>query len=195
MNFTTIEPALCALVATLTGIEAACVRMENTPAVRHNGREALLSWVSTEAPGGDDTRWAYTADADPLQEMRVTVEGPRAATLQVSVETHNQAAGQTARVLAERTRTRLQWPSSRASLAAVGLALVRVADVRQLDYEVDSRTVSRALFEVRFNGADAAEDEAARTSYIATVGVTAAVTGPDGELVVPSTIQPSGTVP
>lgn len=191
MDFATIEPALRALVATATGIEASCCVFENAPRPIHNGKLALLSWVSTEAPGGDDLRWDYVADADPLAEMRPTVAGPRAATLQVSVETQNQTPGLTARALAETARARLQWPSARASLAAVGLALVSVAGVRQADYRVDGRWMPRALFEVRLNGASSAEDVAGRTSYIATVGVTATVTRPDDAPVL-SSLQPSG---
>ena len=200
MNLATIEPALCTLVASLlglTGSDAACVQFENAPRVRNNGVAVLLSWVSTGNVGAssDEERWSYTADADPLQEMRVTVSGPRALRLQVAVETLDQRPGHTARYVAERARARFAWPSSRAALAVVALAFVRVSDVTTADYRVDGRWMPRSLFEVAFNGAHSEEDEAARTSYIATVEVTANVTRPDGNPVTPSSLQPSGDAP
>lgn len=197
MDFTTIEPALCALVASATGIEAACVLFENMPRVRHNGRLALLSWVSTGGVGSatDEERWAYTPNADPLQEMRVTLCGPRELRLQVSVETLDQRPGYTARALAERARDRFTMPSSRTALAAVGLAFVRATEATQRDYRVDGRWVPRALFEVQLNGAASVEDVDARTSYIATAEVTASVVRPDGTPVTPSSLQPSGDAP
>jgi len=195
-----IEPALCTLVAAclgLTGDDALCVQMENAPRVRSNGRRALLSWVSTGNVGGatDEERWSYTADADPLAEMRVTLRGPRALRLQVSVETLDQRPGHTARALAETARGRFAFPSSRAALSAVGLAFVRATDVTNADYRLDGRWTPRSLFEVQMNGAHSEEDTSARTSYIAAVEVTASVTRPDGTTVTPSSLQPSGDAP
>lgn len=200
MDFATIEPALCTLVASLlglTGSDASCVQFENAPRVRNNGVAVLLSWVSTGNVGNasDEERWSYTADADPLQEMRVTVSGPRALRLQVAVETLDQRPGYTARSIAERARARFAWPSARTTLAGVGLAFVRVSDVTTADHRVDGRWMPRSLFEVAFNGAHSEEDEAARTSYIAAVEVTASVTRPDGTTVTPSSLQPSGDAP
>lgn len=193
MDFETIEPALCTLVASATGVEASCVLFENAPRPRHNGHLALLSWVSTGNVGGatDEERWSYTADADPLQEMRVVLAGPRELRLQVSVETLDQRPGHTARALAERARARFAAPSARAALEAVGLAFVRATEVTRADYRVDGRVVPRSLFEVQMNGAASFEDEASRTSYIASVEVTATVTRPDGTDVTPPSLQPT----
>jgi hypothetical protein len=62
MDFATIEPALCTLVASLlglTGSDASCVQFENAPRVRNNGVAVLLSWVSTGNVGNasDEERW------------------------------------------------------------------------------------------------------------------------------------------
>jgi hypothetical protein len=193
MDFETIEPALLLLVASATGVEASCVLFENAPRVRHNGQLALLSWVSTGNVGGatDEERWAYVSNANPLQEMRVTLAGPRELRLQVSVETLDQRPGYTARALAERARARFAAPSARAALEAVGLAFVRATEVTRADYRVDGRVVPRSLFEAQMNGAASFEDTDARTSYIATVGVTATVKRPDGSTVSPSSLQPT----
>lgn len=196
MDLETIEPALRSVLAACTGVELACVLFENAPRVRHNGALVLLSWLDTGGVGGasDEERWSYTADADPLQEMRVTLAGPRQLRLQVSVETLDQRPGHTARALAERARDRLAFPSSLALLRAAGLAFVRATPAANADYRVDGHWVPRSLFEVQMNGAAAVEDTAARTSYIATAEVTATVTRPDGSPV-DTHVSPSGTIP
>lgn len=200
MDFGAIEPALCALVAAcigLTGEDAGAVQFENAPRVRHNGVAAYLAWISTGPVGEatDEERWGYTPDADPLQEMRVTLSGPRELRLQISVQSQDQRPGHTARALADEARARLQFPSSRDLLAAQGLAFVRVSPVTQADYRVDGRWISRAVIELQLNGASAVEDTASRTSYIATASVTASVRRPDGTLVTPASLQPTGEAP
>lgn len=194
MDLARIEPALAALAATLTDVEASCCVWQNAVRPRHNGRLVTLSWVSSVGVGVDETKWAYAANANPLLEMTPTIEGPRFAVLQVAVESLDQRPGYTARHLAERARTRLQWPSSLAALKAVDLALAGVGNVTMADYPVDGRMVSRCLMEVRLNGKAREADAAGRTSYIATVQVAATIARPDGTSV-DVDLQPTGTYP
>lgn len=194
MDLATIEPALVTLASALTGVEASCCVWENAPRPRHNGRLVLLSWVSIVGAGVDETTWTYAADADPLKEMTPTVTGQRKATLQLSVEALDQRPGHTARQLAERARTLAQGPSSLAALLAVGLAFAGAEPVQQADYRVDGRMVSRCTLDLHLNALSAVVDDAAQTSYIATVTTTSTVTHPDGSPVADS-IAPGGNAP
>ena len=192
MDLATVEPALCALAAKVTGIEAGCCAFVNAPRPRHNGKMALLSWVSRTGRGLDASSWEYAENADPLLEMTPSAGGAREASLQFSVEVYvDQRPGYNAAALLERARTRLSWPSSLAALAAAGLALATIGPATQADYRADGRMVSRALFEVRFNAVDFEDDLDGRTSYIATAEVTGAVVDVDGTGR-PDSIQPTG---
>lgn len=193
MDLATIEPALAALAAAVTGLPAAACVWANAPRPLAGSALALvfLSWVSRTGVGLDGVTWAYAADADPLQEMTPTVQGSREARLQIAVEVYaNQTAGQNAAHYIERARTRLSRPSVRAALEAAGLALASVGAATQADYAADQRMVSRSLFEVVLNAHASEPDEAGRTSYIATVEAVAAVEGVDG-VDLPASIQPS----
>ena len=148
MDLEHIEPALCALVAQVTGIEASCVVFENAPRPRFNTFLATLSWVSIVGAGVDETQWGFAADADPLQEMTPSVVGQRKAVLQISVEGLSQLPGQTARAVLEVARTRLQAPSSLAALRAVELAFAGAEAVLAADYVVDGRWHPRATLEL-----------------------------------------------
>lgn len=192
MNLSVIEPALCAIAASLTGIAAACCLFENAPRpMSADGRFVILSWVSRAGVGQDGLRWDYAVAADPLDEMTPTVQGSRECRLQFAVEvTADQRAGYSAAALAETARTRFTRPSIRAALEAAGLALASVGAATQADYAADQRMVSRSLFEVVLNAHASEPDEAGRTSYIATVEAVAAVEGVDG-VDLPASIQPS----
>lgn len=192
MDLATIEPALCALAAALTGVTAACCVFENAPRpMSPDGRVVILSWVSRASVGQDGLRWDYAAADDPLDEMTPTVQGSREARLQFAVEViADQRPGRSAAALAEHARTRLSRPSSRAALEAVGLALATVGPATQADYPGDQRMVSRSLFEVLLNGHASEADTGSRTSYVATVVTVAAIRGVDG-VTLPDSIQPS----
>jgi hypothetical protein len=194
MDLSAIAPGLLDVAASLTGVERACCQWENEPRVRHNGALVLLRWVSEVGVGEDDVSYAYAANADPLLEMTPTVSGNRLVVLQLDVEVPNQAAGANAHHIASRARTRLQWPSIQTALRALGLAEVRTEQIVVTDYEVDDRVVSRRSMDVRFNALSTETDAAGRTSYIATVVTTAAVTRPDGSAV-DTDIAPGGTLP
>lgn len=190
MNHTTIEPALCALAAAITGVNVAFCVFQNAPRPRHDGQLVTLSWVSIESVGTDEQSWEYASNADPLLEMTPSVQGPRAATLQFSIESTDQRAGYTAHALADRARTRLMWPSSLDALSAVDLALAGIGNVVTTDSRADGRWLSRCTLDVRLNGIARESDLGARTSYIATVEATATITRPNG-VAIDTDIQPS----
>lgn len=195
MNFAAIELALITLASALTGVEASCCVFENAPRPLHNGRLVRLAWVSSDGLGLDAATWEFATNADPLLEMTPVVEGARFLVLQVSVESFAQTPGETARAAAELARSRVRFPSSLAALRAVGLALADVGAVTTADYRSkDGRMVSRCLVELRLNGVAREVDEAGRTSYIATAGVTGTITRPDGAAL-DEDLQPTGTVP
>lgn len=194
MDLATIEPALCALAATLTGVDAAFCVFENAPRPRDAGQLVLLSWVSSTGVGTDQTRWVYAANADPLLEMTPTVEGPRFAVLQLSILTQDQRAGYTSRQLAERARTRLLWPSSLAALSAVNLALAGSPEVVKADFTRDHHVVSRSILEIKLNASAAEADTAGRNAYIARVQSTVVFSRPDG-VALDTDIQPGGISP
>lgn len=194
MEYDVLEPALSAWVATLTGVDPLVVVWENVPRPRHNGVLVLLSWLSATKLGTDDAAWVYSVNPDPLAEMVPEVGGPRVLSLQVSVETHDQRPGRTARAVAERLRDRVRLPSSVAALQAANLGLVQATSVTQSDYRVDTRVVSRALLELTFNASAFVRDTAGATSYIAGVQTSASITNVDGTAL-PASIQPSGSLP
>lgn len=196
MDLATIEPALLAWAAAVTGVEASCVVWENAPRVQYNTHLVTLSWVSSREVGTDETVWAYDAAAESaLTEMTPTVRGQRAAVLQLSVEGYDHTAGTTARAILERARTRLQWPSSLAALRAVGLAWAGAGSVVAADYRgANDRWVSRALLDVNLNANASEADLAGRTSALTSVDVTADLQTPAGDSLADS-IQPGGILP
>lgn len=192
MDLSAIEPALCALASSVTGINATLCVFENAPRPQSpDGRMVILSWVSRSGVGLDGDRWDYAAAADPLDEMTPTVQGSREARLQFAVEiAADQRAGYNAAAIIETARTRLSRPSSLAALEAAGLALATVGPATQADYPADGRMVSRSLFEVVLNAHASEADTAGRTSYIATVEATASIQNAGGTTL-PDSIQPS----
>ena len=178
----------------MTGIDRSCVVFENAPRPRWTTYLATLSWVSIVGAGVDETEWDFTAGADPLLEMTPTVAGPRKAVLQVSVEGLSQTAGQTARAVLEVARTRLQSPSSLASLLAAHLAFAGTEAVMSADYVTDGRWRPRATLDVHLNAESQVVDTAGRQPYLATIGASASIHRPDGDAVATS-IQPGGTLP
>lgn len=192
MDLATVEPALIAAVATATGIVPACVVFENAPRpMSADGRLAILSWVSRESVGIDETGWDFEAAADPLDEMTPTVSGSRVAVLQIGVEiVGDQRSGHSAAAIVERARTRIRWPRILDALAAVKVAVAVVGPATQADYPSDGRMVSRSLFELRLNANAVETDAAGRTSYIASVTASGTVLDVDGTAL-PDSLQPA----
>jgi hypothetical protein len=190
MDIATIEPALCALAASITGLPAAACIFENAPRP-FAPVLCLLSWISRIGRGQDGTRWTYAAATDPLSEMTPTVEGLREAHLQIAVEVlADQRPGYNAASVIEHARTRLSRPSSLAALEAVGLALAPpVGPATQADYSADSHIVSRSLFDLHLNAMATETDTT--TSYIDSADIEGTVYGPDGVTAETTTLQPS----
>jgi hypothetical protein len=69
----------------------------------------------------------------------------------VSVGSFSQEGGsESVGAIASRLRTRLRRPEVRAILAAEGIALVRLFDTVEADFEADNRAVSYAVTDIRF---------------------------------------------
>lgn len=191
MDLATIEPALCALAATLSGLAPAACVFENAPRPVAPA-VVLLSWVSRSGVGLDGTAWSFEDAADALDEMTPATHGAREGVLQVAAEVYaDQRAGHNASAIVERMRTRFSWERVAETLRAVDLAVATVGPATMADYVADGRMVSRSLFEVRLNAIASEADTDGRTSYIATVELDATVRLADGTAL-PSSLQPTG---
>ena len=120
--------------------------------------------------------------------------GNRLVVVQLDIEVHDQRPRVNAQAIASRARTRIQWPSSLAALAALDLAMVGIEQVQVTDYELEDRFVSRRTMDVRLNASSRETDSAGAVPYIATVTTTATITHPDGSAVDPD-IAPGGILP
>lgn len=180
MNLATIEAGLIAWVKTYSGLTVAV--FENMPRPFTPGAIGILSWVSSVAPGVDETRWevddlvaAPDPNATPIQT------GPRVLALQIAVETIRQSASAPhSRAYLETLRTRHRRDASLAALKALNVASAGLGSITQVDYMADGRMVSRALCEMRLNAAAFDRDNAGATSTIETAEVTSHVDGVDG---------------
>ena len=196
MDLATIEPGLCAWVASLTGIAAALVTFENAPRPQGApGGVALLSWVSMPAKDTPGVLWDYEdqgVDGDALNEMTPTVLGDRVLVLQVGVESQDHRPGYSSSALARRISDRSHAPSSDAALEALNLGLADVGAPQRADYPFDGRMVSRAVVEVRLNASFAFNDTGGRTASITSVEIGATVTGANGSAL-PDSVDSGGT--
>lgn len=194
MHLETIEPGLCAWIATLTGIAVALVTFENAPRpMDAPGGRATLSWVSMAAKDTPGVVWDYDAGAvDALAELTPTVLGDRVLVLQVGVESIDHRPGYSASALAQRIADRAFSPSSDAALEALNLGLADVGAPQRADYASDGRMRSRAVVEVRLNASFAFTDTDGSTSSIASVTADATVTGSSGSPL-PDSVDSGGT--
>lgn len=145
----------------------------------HTSARAQLDVITAVGIGVDEPVWAdvrHESDEQPVA-VRATVHGIREMTLQVSVWTQQQALSQSARAYLEALRLRLAWPSVVARLSAMGLALVRVERVVQLDPDSDGRIHSEASIDVRFGYGMSEADVS--VPYIETARITSASLGVD----------------
>jgi hypothetical protein len=195
MDLATIEPALLAWAAALTGVPVAFCQWENAPRVQHRGQLVLLRWVSGVGRGSDGFTYEVDDDVtDDGPEMVAVSRGPRQLVVQVDVEVHDQRPGQTARALLERLRDRIYLPSSTDLLDAANVALgAPPGSILPLDYDIDGHFVSRCVLDVNLNAASVTRDTG-RVYSVATVGLSAALSDPAGAALADS-IQPGGTLP
>lgn len=118
----------------------------------HARARAQLDVLGGAALGVDEPVWSdVTAPVptDPPVAVQATVHGIRELTLQVSVWTLRQTLEESAREYLERLRLRLRFPSSVVQLKALGLAVVTIERVVQIDPEADARMQSSASMDVR----------------------------------------------
>ena len=168
MDWATIKAALRTLLATLAGVPALW-RDEPRPFGQNATTTAyvLINATTTRGMGVDEVRYQnLDTDGAPTDVMadaesiRPDLCGQRQIVLSIQPETLDQRAEYSAMVYAERIRTRLAFPSALATLAAAGLALVRVGPSTVLDYVHDGRNYSRALVEVTLGAASNESDAA-----------------------------------
>jgi hypothetical protein len=180
MDFGAIEQGLSTLIETVSGIPVVC--WENAIRQRHGGEIVLLSWVSINQRGRDESRIVDSGASAPTPNLTEELYGLRAASIQIAVETNDaRGSGPNATAYCERIRSRLGLDSSGESLRALGLAVSTTGAVVRADYSFDGRMVSRSLFELRLN-AIALETDAAIPS-IDTVVATSEIESPTGSLV------------
>lgn len=121
--------------------------LRGEPEKAHVGASAVVDFLGELGLGVDEV--SYVANpADVPTEVIPTVYGLREQTLQVSVWSPSQKLEESARVYASRLRTRLRFPSVLAQLRALGVAIVRIADVVTLDVDQSSRLRSGAALDV-----------------------------------------------
>ena len=147
MDLATIEPAIQDWIAKLTDIARPLVVWENQPRpASQTGTIATLSWVSSTGWGTDERR----DEVDLHGNLVPLIVGQRAMTFQVTIETHDQRPGYTARNYLERARDRFWWPSGQAILAAVNVSFISSPGVRTLDAPRGQRMMSLAALEIKF---------------------------------------------
>lgn len=183
MDYAAAQSALKTLVTSVLGWTSPTdpVVFENEPRPRHNGRIAILSWVSGVGVGVDDLRWEDNGALAPDPNYVPTLAGDRMLALQVSVETLDQSPGAPhARAALEQFRTRIRRPSSLAALRAANLGMVDVGAVSQADYRVDNRMISRALIELRLNATTFDRDDDGAIGTIESTDITSHISDVDG---------------
>jgi hypothetical protein len=145
-----------ALKAWWTGITVkgaalqAVMEDEKRPFVSPQTKAIAILKLSTITPRGhDEVHWEESED-DPLT-LDATVRGQRRLLVTCRVDSFSQVIAETALYYAERARTRLMMPKTRAALRAAGMALVETTPVVHLPFEVNERVFSRAAFDVAFS--------------------------------------------
>jgi hypothetical protein len=155
MNWETLQNELPPLLTNLLGIP--CDFRTQPAPHRDVVARAWVDVLDIVGLGVDDRRTIdVDADGEPtsvpedVEGVREKVEGIRESTFQITVQSLSQLLHQSARFYLERLRTRLRWTSTIESLKALGLALVRIESVLQLDTPTDMRAYSMASVDVRF---------------------------------------------
>jgi hypothetical protein len=186
INHELIDEALLAW-PTAMGLQS-YVRDQAEPAIRmSNGGDntkiaqaiASVKFISTSALGIDELR---TAENDLDEDMLdPTVTGHRVMTVSCQVKSIRARAPSHAFALAERLRTRLRMPTTKAAFKAAGIALADATSITDLSYEDENgRVIGLAGFDVRLNVAAAETDSTLGT--IGTVELSSNWRGEDGEL-------------
>jgi hypothetical protein len=138
-----IEDGLAALLEELLEVPA---QWAGRPQRVIAGVSATLDVISEVSIGQAETERELV---DGEEELTVTTHGLREATLQVSVWSPSQAAGESARTYTSRLRTRLGMPSVVERLRALELGIVSVGDAVQANVSQLGRMQSGSMLEIR----------------------------------------------
>lgn len=175
MEWATLQTELPSLIGGL--LDLPCDFATQARKIQQSAR-VQLDIIAVAGIGTDEETWS--ADGAEPNEMLETVHGLRELTLQVDVWNAEQRLEKSARSYLEQLRTRLRWTSSKDALRALGLGVIGIEDIVQLDPIEDGRRVSRASMDIRM--AYGASETAEGVPSIASFRLqTDSVRGADGE--------------
>lgn len=186
LTFLQLQTGLTALFADLSGVPALASRAvdadftfpaDDDTAAEGGPVELTFSFDGIRALGRDEIRGGYDPDLvipgdtyepnpdDPEERLggyTFTACGNRVVTITIKVESHNQQYP--AWEYAERLRSKLALPTSRASLYALELARQSVGELHNISYTGDDgRQVSAYALELICNAATNVTDEPVTT--------------------------------
>lgn len=168
MDWVKIQEGLRLWVAHYLGIATAVVCWEGE--TRGMGAElvAELSILAAPGIGQDERRQVPIGDGETFTTESL---GNRSITVRVDLQSHNAMPGHTALFHADGLRNKLQTDTSRAMLREAGLGIQGVLQCQPLPSRMsDGHMLSRAVLDIRFNGASCVQDAAVQ-STIETVGI------------------------
>jgi hypothetical protein len=181
MDFSTIRPAIKALISSLSGLNAeweesqrpfldpatmAIVLLKARPVASKGTRDSVVEEFDATRPQGEE-----------FQEVTL---GSRTLVVSVKVESWDQRDAFVAHGYAERVRNRLSWASSRAALREVNVSLAKCQTIQDLDRTEDNRRISVAVLDLLLNVHVREVDTANRYGYIQTVELEADIRGTQG---------------
>ena len=137
------EDGLAQLLEDLLGVP---VQWSDRPQRMVAGVSATLNMISEIGVGQAETELTL---AESGEELTPTTYELRESTVQVSVWSPSQAAGESARTYTSRLRTRLRMPSAVERLRSLGLGIVTVGDATQADVSQLGRMRSGSILEIR----------------------------------------------
>lgn len=150
--WSTIQPAIKALFASLAELPAALVIWDGEPMPFAPAPGFAIGDVqdfSATSRGQADT--GTFEEAAPDGVLNETITTTRELTLRFRVRVYsNLAPAQTARQYLERMRPRLQYESTNDTLAEIGLGLIAAVNLANLSTTKDDRVTSTSVLDVRF---------------------------------------------
>jgi hypothetical protein len=181
IDWATVEPGLCALVTSITGI--ACEHPDGKRSLVSPATGCVAtSIVYAITPQGTDERqmlpapdedqpWANPWGGEPGDLIECVV-GLREVTWRVKFEAYDATPGRAAQAHAERLRTRMSFSSSAAALEALGFGLLRAEPTTYVPEPRSQRTRPFAFVDFRLSVYDAEADTANPYKTIETVSPT-----------------------
>lgn len=172
MMFTTIRPALLALVKSLMGPTVDAYWRDQTDRYIPQGSKTVFKLSLGPSTGkglNDDKRVEYDPTAPLNQELTENVTGYRLFTMKALCECLNQTDGSTANNYLETLRTRLRFSTSSDALHVVNVSLVSIGDILDLSKVQDGRQTSIGNLDIRLSTRTNERNTDGRGGYIATV--------------------------